>query len=293
MTSERTEFLKTFDGNDLFFRCFSPKGRANLEGLVLAVHGFAEHSGRYAEVAEAVCAKGLAFACFDLRGHGKSGPRRGDAENLHAMILDVLFVTNHARSILGLSKRTDLFFGLLGHSFGALLVTYAAHLLHDTCPPLFLSSPLYRVKQDVPLWKKFAARALPRVSPLLPVPIGISPENISRNPENNAAYVADELNLFSISARFGEILLGSVNEDHIKASAAGIKAPVTICYGAKDTLVDVAATQTVFPLFPSRNTRLVPIAEGGHEIFNEVPAVRAEAIAELVKWIDERGVPGA
>ena len=294
MTSERTEFLKTFDGTDLFFRCFAPRGRGNLEGLVLAVHGFAEHSGRYAEVAEAVCAKGLAFACFDLRGHGKSGPRRGDAENLHAMILDVLFVTNHARSILALSKPgdRDLFFGLLGHSFGALLVTYAAHILHDTCPPLFLSSPLYRVKQPVPQWKKLAVRALPRVSPLVPVPIGIAPENISRNPENNAAYVADELNLTTITARFGELFLASVDERNIAASAAGIKAPVTVCYGAKDTLVDTAATQTVFPLFPSRHKRIAPIAEGGHEIFNEVLAVRAEAIAELVRWVEARGIPG-
>jgi acylglycerol lipase len=290
MTLERTEFLKTFDGNDLFFRCFSPRGNARVEGLVLAVHGFAEHSGRYAEVAEAVCNKGMAFASFDLRGHGKSGPRRGDAENLHAMILDVLFVTNHAKSFLGLSKRDDIFFGLLGHSFGALLATYAASILHDACPPLFLSSPLYRVLQEVPHWKKLAARTLPRLAPLLPVPIGIDPQNISISQENIASYVADELNLFSITARFGELFLGAVNERDINAALARIKAPVTMCIGSKDTLVDTARVKQVFPLLGSRHSRLRVIEGAGHEIFNETPELRAEATAELMAWIDARGV---
>lgn len=298
MTLERTEFLKTFDGNDLFFRCFvprakssSPGGVAPVEGLVLAVHGFAEHSGRYAEVAEAVCKKGLAFACFDLRGHGKSGPRRGDAENIHAMILDVLFVTNHAKSFLGLSQRQDIFFGLLGHSFGGLLVTYAASILHDTCPPLFLSSPLYRIRQDVPGWKKLAAQALPRVMPLLPVPIGIDPQNISVSQENIASYMADELNLFSISARFGQVFLGAVNDRDVSAAVSRIKAPVTVCLGGKDTLVDTDRVKQVFPLLGSRHTRLHTIAGAGHEILNETPELRAEAFGELMAWIDAKGVP--
>ncbi|MCA2961411.1 MAG: alpha/beta hydrolase [Silvanigrellales bacterium] len=300
MTLERTEFLKTFDGNDLFFRCFVPRaeghshgGVARVEGLVLAVHGFAEHSGRYAEVAEAVCKKGLAFACFDLRGHGKSGPRRGDAENIHAMILDVLFVTNHAKSFLGLSQRQDIFFGLLGHSFGALLVTYAASILHDTCPPLFLSSPLYKIRQDVPAWKKLAANALPRFAPLLPVPIGIDPQNISVSQENIASYMADELNLFSISARFGNLFLGAVNDRDVNAAVARIKAPVTICVGEKDTLVDTNRVKQAFPLFGSRRTRLHTIAGAGHEILNETPELRAEAYRELMAWIDNKGLPAS
>ncbi len=292
VTTERTEFLKTFDGNDLFFRCFTPKGSPRPEGLVLAVHGFAEHSGRYAEVAEAVCGKGLAFASFDLRGHGKSGPRRGDAENLHAMILDVLYVTNHAKSILGLARRDDIFFGLLGHSFGALLVTYAADILHDVCPPLFLSSPLYRVKQDVPQWKKMAARVLPRVAPLTPVPIGIDPKNISVSQENIAAYQADELNLFSISARFGELFLRAVDDGDVAAATARIKAPVTICVGSVDTLVDTARVRELFPAFGTVHKRLRVIEGAGHEILNESPELRAQAYGELMEWIEKRGVTG-
>ncbi len=293
MTAERSEFLKSFDGTDIFFRCFTPKKTekdgAKIDGLVLAVHGFGEHSGRYAHVAEAVCSRNLAFACFDLRGHGKSGPRKGDAENLHALVLDVLFVINHARSILGLSLTTNEFFGILGHSFGGLLVTYAAAILNESCPPIFLSSPCYRVSQTVPAWKMFAARALPRVAPKLQVPVEIIPEFISENPENNQAYINDELNMFSISTRLGKIFLDSQDDSTIRNAATLVKAPVTVAHGAIDKLVDSQKTREIFPLFSASRSSLTPVEGAGHEIFNELEPARTVALNLLLKWIDNKG----
>jgi alpha-beta hydrolase superfamily lysophospholipase len=293
---ERTEYLKSFDGTELFFRCYSPAEIASqgskISGLILAVHGFGEHSGRYADLAAEACSKNMLFACFDLRGHGKSGPRRGDAENLHALVLDVLFVINHARSILGIQQRQDLFFGLLGHSFGGLLLTYASSVLQDTCPPVFLSSPCYRVNQTIPRWKKFAAAALPRIAPLAPVPVDIVPANISENPENNAAYLADELNLFSISARFGSVFLGSMQEEMIQRAARSVRADVTLVFAGGDKLVDPAKTRAIAPLFAKQRLRAVEIANAGHEIFNELPQFREKAVSEFHRWIDARGLVG-
>jgi alpha-beta hydrolase superfamily lysophospholipase len=293
MAVERTEYLKSFDGTELFFRCFAPAGIAGgeskIDGLVLAVHGFGEHSGRYAELAEEACAKNLLFACFDLRGHGKSGPRRGDVENLHALVLDVLFVVNHSRSLLGLQQKKDLFFGLFGHSFGGLLVTYAASILQDNCPPVFLSSPLFRIRQEVPQWKKFAAAALPRLAPLAPVPVDIVPENLSENAENNSAYMADELNLFSISARFGNVFLNSVNDEMIRQAIQSLRSNVTLVFAGADKLVDSGKTRSLVPLFPKGRIRSQEIAGAGHEIFNEVPQYRTQAIESFIQWIDSRG----
>lgn len=172
-------------------------------GVVLAVHGFGEHSGRYAHVARAVCSKNLAFAIFDIRGHGRSGPARGDAENLHAMVLDVIFMTNHVKQILGMTKQKNSFFGLMGHSFGSLLVTYAAAHLVDSCPPLFLSSPCYAIREKIPFWKKILANNAAKYLPQISAPLGIPPDKLSNNPENNNAAREDALNLKHITARMG------------------------------------------------------------------------------------------
>lgn len=293
MAIERTEYLKSFDGTELFFRCFAPAGIADgeskVEGLILAVHGFGEHSGRYAELAEQACRRNMLFACFDIRGHGKSGPRRGDVENLHALVLDVLFVVNHSRSILGIKQKKDLFFGLFGHSFGGLLCTYAASILQDNCPPLFLSSPLYRIQQQVPQWKRVAAAALPKVAPLAPVPIDIAPENLSNNPENNSSYMADELNLFSISARFGHVFLNSVDDAMIKQAIGSLRTNVTIAFAQADQLVDPSKTRALVPLFPKNCLKVHEIEGAGHEIFNELPQFRAEALSVFSDWIEKRG----
>lgn len=289
MTAERTETLKSFDGSEIFFRCFTPKKRDQIAGLVLAVHGFGEHSGRYAEVAQTVCNKGMAFACFDLRGHGRSGPSRGDAENLHAMILDVLFVVNHARSLLGIANRPEAFYGIVGHSFGGLLVTHVAAILNVFCPPIFLSSPCYQIAQELPSWKKWAAKSLPFVAPGIPVPIGIEPAFLSKNAANNDAYGADELNLSFVTPRLGNILINALNDEILKNSISLIKTNVKIVAGADDELVKVNKTESLFRYFDQSHSSLTLIEGAGHEIFNELPIYRSQAFQQLEAWIDSRG----
>ena len=135
--------------------------------------------------------------------------------------------------------------------------------------------------------EKFAAAALPHLAPLAPVPIGIHPENISENPDNNAAYVADELNLFTITARFAQLFPSSLNDTFIQNAVASIKAPVKIVCGRLDKLVDVQKVKDVFPFFASEDKSLSFIEEAGHEIFNEKPVARAQAVEHLLSWIEE------
>ena len=287
MTSERAETLRSFDGTPLFFRCFTPKNKGKLKGLVLVVHGFAEHSGRYAEFARWVCGKNMACAGFDLRGHGHSGPGRGDAESLEALILDVIFVINHVQEIIGLQGQDDGFFGVVGHSFGGLLLTYAASLLGTHCPPVFLSSPCYRVKQTVPLWKKVVARGLPYVLPRMPVPLEVQPSFLSENDANNKAYVADEGNLSHVTARLGQIFLGAMDDQRLRQNIPLVRVPCTIVNGAGDKLTDQDFVKSLLPLF--QRAQLQTVEGAGHEIFNENQVPRDAARAALLRWIDLGG----
>src|SRR5213592_4508450 len=44
---------------------------------ILALHGWADHAGRWRDVGERLCAVGYSTYVLDLRGHGRSGGRRG------------------------------------------------------------------------------------------------------------------------------------------------------------------------------------------------------------------------
>lgn len=45
--------------------------------MAVIVHGYAEHIGRYREVAHVLTDAGLTVVGFDLRGHGRSSGGRG------------------------------------------------------------------------------------------------------------------------------------------------------------------------------------------------------------------------
>lgn len=53
----------------LFYTRFIPK---DVRATLLIIHGMQEHSGRYREVAEYFCNKGIAVLTYDHIGHGKS-----------------------------------------------------------------------------------------------------------------------------------------------------------------------------------------------------------------------------
>ena len=83
--AEPTETLRFSSGGlnlyGEYFAASSPRGAA------LIVHGYAEHCGRYREVANVLQASGLATLSFDLRGHGRSDGQRGHV-NRYLQYLD-------------------------------------------------------------------------------------------------------------------------------------------------------------------------------------------------------------
>src|SRR3954447_7334519 len=83
--------------------------------LVVLVHGYGEHIGRYEHVAEALIARGSAVAGPDHVGHGRSGGARALVEDSEALVADLRAVAQDARG--------DLPVVLVGHSMGGLIAT--------------------------------------------------------------------------------------------------------------------------------------------------------------------------
>ena len=82
----------------------------NAKAHVLICHGANEHIGRYPHVIKALNSAGYTVTGMDLRGHGKSGGRRGHVLRWEHYSEDIRVV---AQSIGG-----ELY--LVGHSMGGL-----------------------------------------------------------------------------------------------------------------------------------------------------------------------------
>jgi len=102
------------------FPATSPKAE------VVLLHGFAEHSGRYARVIEAFNTAGITVLTYDHRGHGKSGGPRSSISSFDEYIDDLgIVIKNHRnRSLPGF---------IMGHSMGSLIAAtwLTRHQDHD------------------------------------------------------------------------------------------------------------------------------------------------------------------
>src|SRR3954452_16320920 len=78
---------------ELFWRAWLPD--ADATGVVLVSHGLGEHSGRYAELAEALTTDGWAVYAPDHAGHGLSAGRRVDGGPAN-WVPDLDLVRRHA-----------------------------------------------------------------------------------------------------------------------------------------------------------------------------------------------------
>ncbi|MBC7973575.1 MAG: alpha/beta fold hydrolase, partial [Myxococcales bacterium] len=96
----------------LYTETFLPAGTP--KGVVLISHGYAEHCGRYHEVAHVIVNAGWAVLSYDVRGHGKSPGERGYIDRFSIYLDDLTAMHAAARALVAPSAPLIL----LGHSHG-------------------------------------------------------------------------------------------------------------------------------------------------------------------------------
>ena len=108
--AETTLSLKAKDGIQLFVRENIPP---QYRGIICIVHGFGEHGGRYAHVADFFNKQGYAVLAIDNRGHGKTEGKRGHTPSFDSYLDDIdVFLTETKQRL----KDVPMF--LYGHSMG-------------------------------------------------------------------------------------------------------------------------------------------------------------------------------
>ena len=79
--------FNALDGLKLHGRQWTPSSESR--AVICLVHGLGEHCGRYDPVAERFNQAGYALIACDMRGHGRSGGKRGHARNYTVLMDDI------------------------------------------------------------------------------------------------------------------------------------------------------------------------------------------------------------
>ena len=124
-----------------------------IKGIVLIVHGMAEHRKRYNVFCNFLADNGFITYVYDQLGHGETAGSienlgyMDDKDNLEAMLEDVYIVNKSLQK--DFNKENKLKFYLLGHSMGSFISQRYTQVYPDTIDGLILSgssitkSPLY------------------------------------------------------------------------------------------------------------------------------------------------------
>lgn len=267
-------------GVEICYRQWQPE--AGTRAVVLLVHGLAEHSGRYGELAVQMNTGGYAVCALDLPGHGKSAGEPGYIASFDHYVDAVLAL----RARLG-QQYPGLPVFLLGHSMGGLVSALAVGQQQSQFAGLIVSAAAIQTPLPPPALQVFAVRLLSQLLPHVGV-MQLSPAELSRDPAVVQDYIDDPLNhAGKLSARLVAELFA--NMQHLQQQASGLTLPLLILHGGADAMTSVAGSRQLHQLAQSADKTLTVYDGLYHEIFNEPEG--PEIVAGVVSWLRERDSP--
>lgn len=268
--------LTANDGTALRYRAWEPEGA---RGSVLVVHGLGEHSGRYAELAAALGAQGVAMYAPDLRGHGLSEGRRGHVRDFEEYLLDLDVALDAVRG-----RTAGRPIVLLGHSLGGLIaLRYAETRPGASLAGLVLSAPQLAIARPPPAWLRGVADVLAVVAPALPLPNGLDAGDLSHDAAEVAAYRDDPLVHDRITPGLFRAMRRAMPAAAAEVDAVSVPAALVVIPGA-DPIVRPDVTRSVAGRLDTRlPTEVVEYPEMYHEPMHERD--RTSVLDDLVRWV--------
>ena len=263
-------------GRSLFRRAWLPPEPRRL--LVL-VHGYAEHSGRYEPMAAWLAARGCAVHAYDHQGHGRSDGVRGHVRRFADLLDDLEVFLARVRD-----EPPGLPAFVIGHSMGGLVV---AAFVRERRPELVgavTSGAALRLAEVPSGALLLALRLLRRVAPRFTMTRPIAPEALSRDPEVGRAYLDDPLVLRRMSVSLAAEIFDAGRRT--LRGGADVRLPMLVLHGEADPLCPASGSRTFYEQLGTAGSDLRIYPKLRHEIFNEPE--QESVFADLLEWLRER-----
>lgn len=302
-------WLKAGDGKSLFVRHWAPDS-GEIKGAVQIAHGMAEHSARYARVAEALTGAGYLVWANDHRGHGQTiaDPEEqghfADEDGWTKVLGDLHLLNRHIAS-----EHPSLPRCLLGHSMGSFMAQdyMAGHpgavdavvlsgsnvgggaLVHAGR----LAARIERLRQGRHGQSALLANLSFGAYNKAFQPARTEFDWLSRDEAEVDAYVADPLCGFRCTNQLWVDLLDALASLGRPYANLPKALPIYVVAGSRDPVSD--GTKGLVKLLAAyERAHLTEVShrfwpEARHEIFNETN--RDEVLADLVGWLDAHLAP--
>jgi alpha-beta hydrolase superfamily lysophospholipase len=235
--------------------------------IVVLLHGYGEHIGRYDHVADALIGSGAVVFGLDHMGHGKSDGDRAIVTDFDHAVADVNQLVDTA-----VERHPGLPVVMIGHSMGGLIATRYAQTHGDRLAALVLSGPAIGRRE-----------LMEQVLQLDEIPDApLDPEVLSRDDTVRAAYAADPL---VWHGPFQRPMLEAMSRANGQVDEAGSLGdlPLLWVHGTEDQLVPIDGSRGAVDALKGSNFRAIDYPGARHEIFNETN--QNEVMADVTGFI--------
>jgi len=271
-----TEYLVRGPGQQMFWQSWKP-ARKQAKAVIVIIHGFGEHSGRYKNVVASLLPAGFAVYAADNRGHGKSFGPRGHVDSWGQFRGDL-----HAFLTLVREREPGLPLFLFGHSMGGLITLDYVIRHPGGLAGVAVSGPALEQGAVSP-FLILAAKALSAVWPTFSMETGLEAEAISRDARVVAEYKADPLVHSTASARFGTEMGAAAK--WVKKHAPEFCPPLFMIHGAADRLVAPESGHEFYHSVAITDKQRIEYPGYFHETHNDVGW--ENPVGDLVEWFQE------
>jgi len=304
-----TFWLTANDRSRLYINQWLPD--AAPKAMIMLAHGMAEHSGRYARLAAALCDAGYGLYAPDQRGHGRTADEGmlglfAEKDGWNKVVGDLASLNQHIGQ-----QAPGVPIILLGHSMGSYIAQ--AYLLHHSASlngailsgSNFQPVALYRAAQVIARIER-ARQGLRGRSALIEFlsfgsfnkafkPTRTAFDWLSRDPDEVDKYVNDPLCGFRCTNQLWIDLLGGLQQISKASNLAQIDPglPILVMGGECDPVSEGKRLKSLADALREagcQNLQLNIYPQARHELFNETnrDAVTADVLAWLAQAVKLR-----
>jgi acylglycerol lipase len=233
------------------------------KAVLLVAHGYAEHSGRYANVVDYFVPRNYGVYALDHRGHGRSDGKIDEIREFPGFIADLKIFFDMVQG-----ENPDKKVFLVGHSMGSLIALLYVLRYQRELAGLITSGGGMATPGSPPM-------------PQRPANQPLESSMLSRDPAVIKAYENDPL------VYRGPIPTGIQSEmsrgsRQLSENAGQINLPVLIMAG--DAVADGARSQVLYDNIGSSDKTIKRYAGLRHEIFNEPE--HPQVLADMESWLE-------
>lgn len=261
--------VESFDGLKLFTTRSLTDG---MVGIVVLVHGLAEHSGRYSELEVKLNEEQFGVYKFDHRGHGKSEGEKCYYSDFNDLIEDINQIVERAKK-----SHTELPVYLIGHSMGGFGVACFGTKYPNKVDGIIISGGLTRDNHGI------SSGVPAELNDHFQLPNELT-DGVCSVESVRLDYANDPLNSKTFSA--GLIREIGQGVTWLKENTERFIDSVLILHGAEDTLVSYKDSLEFFKEIPAQDKQVKLYGNFFHEIFNEYG--KDEVMSDVVNWIKFR-----